>query len=75
MRRLSDDKNKIFDGMKNPFVFTWSDEIPNYTWAFPSCCATFYNSGLESQTNSHMIRFFDEDRFEIYASKDIKAGD
>ena len=75
MRRLSDNNNKVFDGMKNSFVFTWSDEIPNYTWAFPSGCATFYNSGLETQTNTHMIRFFDEDRFEIYASKDIKVGD
>ena len=25
MRRLSDDNNKVFDGMKNPFVFTWSE--------------------------------------------------
>jgi len=75
MHRLSDDNNRVFDGMKNPFVFTWSDENPNYTWSFPSGCATFYNSGLETQTNTHMIRFFDEDRFEIYATKDIKVGD
>ena len=72
MRRLSDNTNKIFDGMKNPFVFTLSDDKPNYTWAFGSGCVTFYNSGLESQTNTHMIRFFDEDRFEIYATKNIK---
>ena len=75
MCRLSNDTNKAFDGMKNQFVFTWSDNKPNYTWAFPSGCATFYNTGLETQTNTHMIRFFDEDRFEIYATKDIKAGD
>lgn len=75
MRRLSCANNKVFDGMKNPFVFTWSDDKPNYTWAFGSGCSTFYNSGLESETNTHMIRFFDEDRFEIYATKDIKAGD
>lgn len=75
MRRLSDSDNKVFDGMKNQYVFTWSDDIPNYTWAFGSGCCTFYNSGLESQTNTHMIRYFDEDRFEIYATKHIKAGD
>lgn len=75
MRRLSGSNNRAFDGMKNPFVFTWSNNMPNYTWAIGSGCATFYNSGLESQTNVEMIRFFDEDRFEIYATKDIKAND
>ena len=75
VRRLSDNDNKAFDGMKNSFVFTWSNDLPNHTWAFASGCATFYNSGLESQTNTRMVRFFDEDRFEIYATKDIKAGD
>jgi len=75
MRRLSDNNNRLFDGMKNPYVFTWSDDKPNYTWAFPSGCAVFYNSGLESQTNTKMIRYFNEDRFEIYATKDIQAGD
>jgi len=75
MHRLSDENNRVFDGMKNPFVFTWSDNQPNYTWAFPSGCATFYNSGLETQTNVRMVRYFDEDRFEIYAKKDITAGD
>ena len=74
MRRLSDNDNKVFDGMKNSFVFTWSNDLPNHTWAFASGCATFYNSGLPSQTNTRMVRYFDEDRFEIYATKDIKAG-
>jgi len=68
MRRLSDNNNKVFNGMKNPFVFTWSDDIPNHTWVFSSGCATFYNSGLESETNTHMIRYYKEDRFEIYAT-------
>ena len=75
VRRLSDNDNKVFDGMKNSFVFTWSNDLPNYTWAFASGCATFYNSGLPSQTNTRMVRYFDEDRFEIYATKDIKKGD
>ena len=75
MRRLSDNDNKTFDGMKNSFVFTWSNDLPNYTWAFGSGCAAFYNSGLERDTNTRMVRFFDEDRFEIYATKHIKTGD
>ena len=75
MHRLSDNNNKAFDGMKNPYVFTWSNDKPNYTWAFPSGCAAFYNTGLKTQTNTEMIRFYDENRFEIYATKDIKIGD
>jgi len=75
MRRLGDQENRNFDGMKNQYVFTWSDNIPNYTWAFPSGCAAFYNCDIEKDTNSEMKRFFDEDRFEIYSTKDIKAGD
>ena len=75
MRRLSDGEHEGFDGMNNPYVFTWSDDRPNRTWAFSSGCATFYNTGLEGQTNTKMVRYFDEDRFEIYATKDIKAGE
>ena len=75
MRRLSDNENRAFDGMKNPFVFTWSDDLPNHTWAFASGCAAFYNSGLESQTNTRMTRVFEEDRFEIYAVRDIAEGE
>lgn len=72
MKRLSDNNNRIFDGMKNQFVFTWSNDIPNYTWAFGSGCSTFYNTALES--NTRFVRYFDEDRFEIYATRDIKIG-
>mgnify|MGYP000037372147 CR=1 FL=1 len=75
MRRLSTNENKAFDGMKNSHVFTWSDDIPNYTWAYPSGCATFYNSRLAGQVNTRMVRFFDEDRFEIYAIKNIEKND
>ena len=46
VRRLSDSNNKSFDGQKNAFVFTWSDDKPNYTWAIGSGCLTFYNSGI-----------------------------
>jgi len=75
MRRLSDSTNKAFDGMKNSYVFTWSDDKPNYTWAFGSGCATFYNTNLVEDANTRMVRYFDEDRFEIFATRDIKAGD
>ena len=74
MRRLCDNDN-TFDGMNNEHVFTWSDDIPNKTWAFGSGCSTFYNSGLESQVNTKMIRYYNNDEFEIYASKFINAGD
>ena len=49
--------------MNNPYVFTWSEDIPNKIWAFSSGCATFYNTSLIP--NTIMIRYFDEDRFEI----------
>jgi len=40
-----------------------------------SGCAPFYNTCKEGTANTHMERFYDEDRFEIYATRDIKAGD
>lgn len=75
MRRLSNNENKAFNGMKNPFVFTWSDDIPNHTWAIASGCATFYNSGLKTDTNTKMIRHFDTDTFKIIATKDIEKDE
>ena len=75
VRRLSDNTNKQFDGMNNPYVVTWSDDVPNYTWGFFSGCATFYNSDKEDKSNTNMVRYFDEDRFEIYAKNDIKKGE
>ena len=75
MRRLSDNENKMYNGTKSPYVFTWSEDIPNHTWGFPSGCAAFYNSGLDPDTNTHMVRFMSEDRFEIYAKRDISAGE
>ncbi len=75
MRKLSDNENKSFDGMQNPYVFTWSDDTPNYTWAFASGCVSFYNCESVKKANTKMIRYFDENRFEIYAEKDIKEGE
>ena len=75
MRRLSDNDNKNFDGMKNPYVFTWSDDNPNYTWSFASGCATFYNTSLEENANTKIIRDFNKDKYDIIATKDIKKGE
>tara|TARA_A200000159_G_C7058535_1_gene229318 strand:- start:138 stop:548 length:411 start_codon:yes stop_codon:yes gene_type:complete len=72
VRRIND---KSFNGMNCPHVFTWSDKIPNTTWAICSGCAMFYNTGLMNSTNTYMKRYFDEDRFEIYAKRDIKKGE
>lgn len=45
------------------------------TWGMGSGCSPFYNTCKEGTANTHMKRFFDEDRFEIYATRDIKAGE
>ena len=71
MRRLPEG----FDGNTCPYIFTWSTERPNKTWGMGSGCAPYYNTCKEGTANTRMDRFFDEDRFEIYATEDIKAGD
>ena len=71
MRRLSDNDNKTFDGMNNQFVFTWSDDIPNYTWAMGSGCSPYYNTNPSDKANTKMTRYFDKDSFEIHATRDI----
>lgn len=63
------------DGNENPYVFTWSDVVPSPTWAVGSGCSTFYNTAAEDKANTHMKRIYDEDRFEIYATKEIAAGE
>ncbi len=45
------------------------------TWGMGSGCAPFYNTCKEGTANTRMERFFDEDRFEIYATRDIAAGE
>jgi len=75
VRRIGDRDNRAIDGMKCPYVFTWSDEVPNHTWALGSGCSTFYNSALDKDANTTLTRFYDEDRFEIYATRDIKMGE
>ena len=54
-----------------PDIFTWSTERPNKTWAMGSGTSAFYNTAAEEDANTRMDRFYDEDRFEIYATRDI----
>ena len=63
------------DGNENPYVFTWSDELPNTTWALGSGCSTFYNTTEEGSANTHMIRDFANKSFSIVATRDVKAHD
>jgi hypothetical protein len=45
------------------------------TWGMGSGCAPYYNTCKEGTANTKMVRFFDEDRFEIYANCDIKKDE
>ena len=71
MRRLPDG----FDGNKCPYIFTWSNEQPNHVWAMGSGCSPFYNTNKEGVANTRMVRYFDEDRFEIFAIRDIEVDE
>ena len=63
------------DGNVNPYVFTWSTDKPNTTWAVGSGTSTFYNTCAEAEGNVHMHRDFSNCTFVINATKDIAAGD
>eukprot|EP00009_Paramoeba_aestuarina_P008368 CAMPEP_0201509428 /NCGR_PEP_ID=MMETSP0161_2-20130828/2488_1 /ASSEMBLY_ACC=CAM_ASM_000251 /TAXON_ID=180227 /ORGANISM="Neoparamoeba aestuarina, Strain SoJaBio B1-5/56/2" /LENGTH=143 /DNA_ID=CAMNT_0047904375 /DNA_START=89 /DNA_END=523 /DNA_ORIENTATION=+ len=71
MRRLPDS----FDGNTSPYVFTWSEERPCKVWGMGSGCAPFYNTCKEGESNTKMVRYFDEDRFEIFATRDIEQDE
>ena len=60
-----------YDGNKNPYLFTWSGD--KTVWGFASGCATFYNTSRDPNTT--MKRFYEEDRYEIYALRDIEEGE
>ncbi len=60
-----------FDGNDSPHVFTWSED--RTVWAIGSGASTFYNCSTEP--NTKMTRIYDEDRFEIHATRDISAGE
>jgi len=66
MRRLPEG----FDGNTCPYIFTWSTERPNKTWGMGSGCSAYYNTDKKGVANTRMERFFDEDRFEIYATRE-----
>ena len=61
------------DGHENPVLFTWSDSLPNKTWALCSGCATFYNSSRDA--NCQMHRDFDNNTFTIIAKRNIGKGE
>lgn len=62
-----------FDGNAAEYVFTWSDD--RTVWAITSGTAAFLNTAAHGKANTKMIRFFNEDRFEIYAVSDIADGE
>lgn len=69
MRRLTN-----ISGHDNPFIFTWSED--RTVWAFASGTAAFFNCAKSQEdANTEMIRHFDEDRFEIFATRDIAKGE
>ena len=60
-----------YDGNCSPHLFSWSED--RTIWAFGSGCTTFYNTSRNP--NTKMIRFYDEDRYEIYALREIKKNE
>ena len=65
-RKLTD-----INGHQNQYIFTWSED--RTVWALCSGAATFYNTS--SNPNCRFVRYFDEDRFEIFALRDIAEGE
>lgn len=61
-----------FDGNEDKNCFCWSQSEPR-TWAMLGGFAIFYN--MSDEPNCDMKRFFDEDRWEIYANRDIKQDE
>ena len=52
-------------------------DAPNATWATGSGASTFYNTPVDggAAANTRMARDFGADSFEIFATRDIAAGD
>mmetsp|Transcript_13119 Transcript_13119/g.28915 ORF Transcript_13119/g.28915 Transcript_13119/m.28915 type:complete len:168 (+) Transcript_13119:43-546(+) len=61
------------DGNACVYVFTWSED--RTVWAMASGCAVFYNTDLHGNENVKMNRYFDEDRFEFIALRDIEQDE
>jgi hypothetical protein len=68
MRRLPDG----FDGNTCPYIFTWSTERPNKVWAMGSGTSAYYNTDKEGNANTKMDRNFEDDTFEIYATRKFR---
>ena len=64
-----------FDGNKCTHFYTWSDEVPNKTWAIGSGCSIFYNTDVEENCNIHMERNYKLNTFKMVATRDIKKGE
>jgi hypothetical protein len=71
MRRLPEG----FDGNICQEIFTWSTDRPNKIWAMGSGCSPFYNTDKKQKANTRMERYYDEDRFEIFAARDIERDE
>ena len=65
---------KNCDGHENSLLFTWSNDLPNTTWAVASGMASFYNSTV-NQPNTEMIRNFIDNSYIIKATRDIKRDE
>ena len=61
------------NGHENPHLFTWSDDLPNNTWASTSGCAAFYNQS--NTPNVKMIRNFASNTFQFITLRDIKQNE
>ena len=59
------------DGNYCEHLFTWSED--REIWGFGSGCSTFYNTSRDP--NTEMLRFYDENRFEIYSTRNIKRNE
>ena len=59
------------DGNDCPYLFTWSED--RSVWGFGSGCSTFYNTSLKP--NTKMVRYYDEDRYEIYSLRNIERNE
>tara|TARA_B110000046_G_C13017365_1_gene409471 strand:+ start:145 stop:522 length:378 start_codon:yes stop_codon:yes gene_type:complete len=61
------------DGNENPHLFTWSNDMPNNTWAITSGCAPYYN--CTKDPNIRMIRDFKKNTFSFIALQNINKDD
>lgn len=61
--------------LRHVTLTTLYSEFSQKVWAMASGCAPFYNTCKESDANTRMVRHFDEDTFEIYATRDIAEGE